>query len=215
MPRKPIDQFWRERVKDLVAIPPEGRRLTDKRIADILEEEAGSFDQRDPRRYDFPSERSVQRIRIPFVNDPGAVRDYQRFRYPDSCSSGALPWEAAAVAFELIREHRLDEAPPVRLVRWLWRVTLAMPIAPLRDRVRYAFELAARDAGVSFQDVHERMATGRWQPWDTTEPLLTLTTKGESRDKEDAWRGRSLEVWALFAAYLPPDDIDQREEPEQ
>ena len=212
MPRKPIDQFWRERVKALVAIPPEGRRLTDKRIADILEEEAGSFDLRNPRRYDFPSERSVQRIRILFVGVSEAVRDYQRFRYPDSCTSGALPWESAAVAFELIREHRLDEAPPVRLVRWLWRVTLAIPDAPLHDRVRYAFELAARDAGLALQDVHERMATGRWQPWDTTKPLLTLTTEGTSRDKEDPW---PEELWALFAAYLPPDDIDQREEPEQ
>ena len=61
MPRPKIDQYWRERVRYLIENQDQVR-LTDQKIAAMFEEEG-----RQPgRRKDWPSARSVGRIRKEF-----------------------------------------------------------------------------------------------------------------------------------------------------
>lgn len=140
MPRPKIDAYWRERVRFLVENAGQ-ERLTDQRIAAILEEDARQIE-----RNDCPSPRSVGRIRKAYEQEkPEVRREYRRFSWPGSMESGALPWEAGPAAFELMREKvesTYTERPALRLVKWFWRVSTAIPEAPFKRRLDLATRLA-------------------------------------------------------------------------
>jgi hypothetical protein len=96
---------------------------------------------------DYPSPRTIQRIKEDLTTDE--LIEYQRFSWPESMVQGGLPWEASSAGLELLAfldvigvRHR----PPVRFVRWFWRVTQAAPNARKDLRVSAAADLARKEA---------------------------------------------------------------------
>jgi hypothetical protein len=146
MPRPSIDPFWREQVRSITANNP---RLGPGPLLKQLETVGAQVGRRD-----WPSQRTIGRIQAQFRLTPEAVRrEYLEFRWPEAMERGDLPWEATLVAIECLRAVREDthglgplvkprERPSISVVRWLWRVTLAVPDQPLRQRLFWALLLA-------------------------------------------------------------------------
>ncbi len=66
---------------------------------------------------------------------PAGIREeeFLSFRWPQSMERGDLPWEASERCLELLR-HLQGERPSVRLAKWFWRVSLAIPNEPIGRR---------------------------------------------------------------------------------
>src|SRR6266542_2464202 len=129
MPKPPIDIFWRERVERLVA--DEG--LSPPAIARRLEQEGAALE-----RTDYPAERSIRRIVADFrTKSTYEQHQAESFAWPESMLAGALPWEAARDALDLLRSRQEGEvkrpAPTVRVAKWFWRLRMAAPTMP-KDR---------------------------------------------------------------------------------
>lgn len=75
-------------------------------------------------------------------------RDFRYVHWPETFERGDLPWEAAPAALELVAagERNGEGRPPVRLTKWLCRVTLAVPDAPWDARLIVASVLAESEA---------------------------------------------------------------------
>ncbi len=154
--RPRTDAFWGEKVGELAEEHPDWGA---GRIEGALWEIAAREE-----RNDVPSVRAVGRLlKAHRAKDEAERALYRQFRWPDAMATGLLPWEAAATIFEKMRAYTLHGwggrwgALPmsIRRCRWLWRVTLAIPDAPLDVRVSYAerFERAE----VSGDDTHQLM----------------------------------------------------------
>ena len=137
--RPPTDAFWGEKVGE---VAEEHLDWGAGRIEGALGEIAAR-EERD----DAPSLRVVGRLLKAHRKKTEAARAlYRQFRWPDAMVMGLLPWEAAATIFENMRAYTLHGrggrwgALPmsIRRCRWFWRVTLAIPDAPLDVRVSYA-----------------------------------------------------------------------------
>jgi hypothetical protein len=103
----------------------------------------------------LPSTRTVQRIKEDLA--PEELQEYERFHWPQSMESGALPWAAGRAALELLEiqmdmhlcfRHELRKyvkeqgdarnltqglsasPPTVRTVRWYWRLSQVAPDLP-------------------------------------------------------------------------------------
>jgi len=169
MPQRPIADHWRRQVRLLVENAPPGERLTDRRIAAMLERDALRLG-----RHDSPSERSVGRIRKQHEDTrPAERREYRRFRWPDSMEDESLPWEAAPAALELMRAYSY-ERPLLPVIRWFWRVSVAVPDAPLEERKNRAIFLAMNEAAASpnpraLESVECWMI---YQPWTSADAEL-------------------------------------------
>jgi hypothetical protein len=75
-------------------------------------------------------------------------REYRDFYWPESLIRGDLPWEVSATALELLAwldTNGLRLRPPVRLVRWYWRVKQASPDMARRVHFEIAVMLARRE----------------------------------------------------------------------
>ncbi len=117
MPMPRIDIYWRNRVRELAEQNP---RLSSRRIAARLEEEAAALE-----RTDSPSEKSVRTIMAEHRKaSPEERRSFSGVHWPESFGTPELPWEAAPAVLDLVR---LTEGtrPTVRVARWFWRLTLA------------------------------------------------------------------------------------------
>ena len=134
------DPYWIERVRSIKANNPSwgGGRITR-----ALQQEASESDREGP----VPSEATVRRILRRYWDQMSEVdqNQYLYFYWPESMERGDLPWEASAAAIELLRYYpihmentaadttaRVNKRPSIRLVKWFWRVTQAMP-SPPRD----------------------------------------------------------------------------------
>lgn len=166
MPRRPIDDFWRERIRSITANNPKlGPGPVLQELRTIGKELVRS---------DWPSLRTVGRYQREVRAEPAAVqREYLEFRWPEAMERGDLPWEAAPVALEALRAFHggglgaglllgPSHRPSVAFVRWLWRVTIAAPDKPLGLRAAWALFLsrsndAHSDARLS---VEAEMVTG-------------------------------------------------------
>jgi hypothetical protein len=116
------------------------RKLTLQKLTAILEEEGGA---------DAPSPRTVRRLIDRFKALPNDEQEqYRYFSWPRSMEAGILPWEAAPAAFQLMRELAgvASGRPPVRIVKWFYRVTQAAPDAPFGKRHTIAAQLAVWEA---------------------------------------------------------------------
>src|SRR5262249_55551679 len=106
-------------------------------------------DARDRDRADVPSERTVRRLYDQFQTLPAENRrDWMVVRWPDSFSSGALPWASARAVFDLLKyyDQHADWVPPtVRHARWFWYLRLASPSIPIEHANDCAYELALID----------------------------------------------------------------------
>lgn len=145
MPRPPIHQYWRERVKAQLA---QANRISSATIRRRLHAEAkdiasGQLAEVGPP----PSIRSIDRIR---ESEWDTLQDadkapYRLFYWPETMQRGELPWEASGAAFELMGHlSRVFPSgrPPLRLVSWFWRVSRAAPDAPIEKRLDAARRLA-------------------------------------------------------------------------
>lgn len=139
MPKK-IDEFWRRRVFTLVSEHPS---WSVTQLAEAIVAEAAQYD-----RDDWPSDRTIRRLRDEFrqLSETQRAR-YRTFEWPLTMEQRDLPWEAAAVGLELLQLFRQSGAgrPPVRLVRWTWRVLQAAPMLPFLHAVMLAGLLSAKE----------------------------------------------------------------------
>jgi hypothetical protein len=152
VPRRKIEQLWRDRVRELTEQNP---RWSSRRIAAQLEAEGKELG-----RDDWPSEKTVRNIMKEHRDAPESERQlYRQVYWPESFGTPELPWEAAPIVLEAIRVHRLDTAPwdrwpigtdgrpTVRTATWFWRFTLAAPPEmPGLERLKWARLLAACDS---------------------------------------------------------------------
>lgn len=126
MPNRPIDEYWKTRALILL-LNSKGPRLSGRKIARILEDEATKEG-----RNDWPSERTVlnwmKEEREKMSSEER--RQYQFVYWPESfLGNPDLPWEAAPVVLEAIRQLEREGGgrPTVRTAEWLWRLRLAAP----------------------------------------------------------------------------------------
>jgi len=98
-------------------------------------------------------------------------RQYRYFFWPESMERGDLLWEASASGLELLHfleeEGWRGERPPIRFVRWFWRVSQAAPGVGLWGRVMSAAALTSGEISgkrVSVRGVEWKLA---YRPWDS------------------------------------------------
>jgi hypothetical protein len=175
---------------------------------------------------DLPSIKTIGTYLSKFRAMPEDVRQgYRSARWPESFEHGLLPWDAAPVLLELIRVNKLTQPPPVRLVRWLHRVTRAIPTAPLHWRTLIALISATREIGLLIHaspDVQELLIkAGETDPRRQFVRLALRQTAGASesfgvQDSSDSvsWADTahvsiqiSNEVLELFRATSSPEVV--------
>ena len=117
-----------------------------------------------------PSERTIHREIEKFkAMNPEEQKVYKVFRWPDSMEDG-IPWEASRALFDLLRV-RADKGRPAPLVdeaKWFWRVTQAIPEAPITIRADIAGHLTLveryeRQPHPGAPEILQRLLT--YQPW--------------------------------------------------
>jgi len=133
MPNIRIPDYWREQVRYILG---ENERMPVNqirhRLEALAEELCGSGDaEAIALSKNVPSSRTINRIRDEWKEMDQSQRvQYQRFYWPESMQGNALPWEASAAALELLLfldYNGVRERPPIRLVKWYWRVRQASP----------------------------------------------------------------------------------------
>jgi len=138
MGRSPVDEFWLKKINELTANFP---KLGPKAAAQRFEK-----DPECAARDDWPSESTIGRKQREFRRkDPAEQVGYRWLHWPESFDEGALPWESAGAALEVLRFYREKGTgrPPIALARWYWRLTLAAPDAPFAGRFQMAALLQA------------------------------------------------------------------------
>ena len=139
MPNTRIRDKWETLVKTTSADHP---RWGPSRILQRLKEVAKKEGLGD----DYPSQRTIGRIKDGMT--PEDLKTYASFRWPESLEERALPWEASGAGLELLMlldTNGIRERPPVRLVKWYWRVREACPDATLALSFDIAYGLMLRD----------------------------------------------------------------------
>jgi hypothetical protein len=165
MPNVRIRDEWEPLVKQIIA--DLGPRTGPVRILGELKtrvKRLKASDAKVPSR--LPSERTIQRIKDDLA--PGELQEYERFHWPQSMESGALPWAAGRAALEFIglmmdlnlhvraqlrvatRKNEglknqltnfLSAPPPtIRVIRWWWRLSQVAPGLPLGSSPFMHFE---------------------------------------------------------------------------
>ena len=130
MPMNPIDEGWVTRIYTIWANEGGSARA----IAQKIRAEGGEVSERTVGRYlkMWPDKAKDERNR------------YREFHWPESCSSGALPWEAAPAALEMLSHFaERGKRPLLGSVEWFWRVTQVAAGAPYKERKWAANTLAA------------------------------------------------------------------------
>jgi hypothetical protein len=139
MPNTRIRDAWEPMVKQIIA--DMGPRTGPTRIRKRLIQWADEMRKRgDHVSTDYPSERTIQRIKEDLTDDE--LQEYRRFTWPKSMEY-ALPWEASNAALELLAYlHVLGAGrPSIRIVRWFWRVSQALPNARLDQRLALTLDI--------------------------------------------------------------------------
>jgi hypothetical protein len=160
MPRPPIHPFWVERIRVLLANNP---RISGVEIRRKLTNDQ-KIKKEDDAPTPVPSDRAIRRIMTQFKGAPKSERQsYRYFSWPESMEAGILPWEAARVVLDLMR-FRTEahmEPPLVLEAQWFWRVTLAIPDAPIETRVKAAAALVM--LAMSDQPKSENLKVLQWR----------------------------------------------------
>ena len=162
MGRPKIDTYWINLVRGFLKTEP-------RKSAKSIEISLAFIGPRLPKpRDDLPKERTIRDIAKRFGElTPERQQQYSQFHWPEAMAAELLPWEASAAALELLRAHPWSSRPLIRLVRWFWRVSMAVPDAPFEQRKDRAVLLAMNDVAESpaplvFETVEGWML---YQPW--------------------------------------------------
>lgn len=87
----------------------------------------------------LPAARTIARYRQTFRELPEQEKLlYAEFAWPESMEAGALPWEASRAAMDLLVFLGAEFTPTNRDVLWFWRLTLAAPDMPIKERAAMA-----------------------------------------------------------------------------
>ena len=184
MPRPRIKPYWIDRIRILVANKPamSGMEIRRKLINETR------LGQEEPPPTPVPSDRAIRRVMSEFKSAPKEERlPYVRFAWPESMELGALPWEASRAALDLLRA--CDEAglgvPLIKEVLWFWRVTQAVPGAPLNIRKDLAIWCAhGEELGVSVSKYLYLEKLLMYQPWKgEVEDLAFKKSQGSPRER--------------------------------
>lgn len=166
MPQRPIDSFWMDRLRLIVANAPAERLPRPVEVAAQFAAQGAAVG-----RSDYPSQRTIER-KLKLLRDMprDTLRPYREVRWPESflAREPGLPWEASSAVIELT--HQLGRPPHYSLAVWFWRCTLARPSLGLEDRLLGARVLRdaerARDSGESLRRAGEWFAGPDWpQSW--------------------------------------------------
>lgn len=124
--RPPINHEWVDRIYELCA-------RDSRTTVDCIRASLTPIDGK------LPAARTIARYREMFRELPEQERLlYAEFAWPESMESGALPWEASRAALDLLVFLGVEFTPTNRDVLWFWRVTLAAPAMPIKDRAAMA-----------------------------------------------------------------------------
>jgi hypothetical protein len=154
-----------------------------------LEDSAGENSELKRIKDRLPSVRTIERIRVewkPKTQEEKAP--YRSFYWPESMERGDLPWEASESALELLglfdkKRGGLRVRPPVRFVKWFWRVSQAAPGAGSAGRVMAAVVLASNEVSetpISLRAVEGYIAYRPWEGEDQKQLYLAATSRAES-----------------------------------
>lgn len=139
MPQPRISDFWVDEIKEITV--NNGRLGPDKVRAQLVAWVKGGGAPRGTKEHDAPSQRTIARYQAEIRSEPPERQaPYRYFHWPESMESGDVPWEAAPAALELLRGYlsTLRIRPSVALVRWFWRVSLAVPGSDFDKRLHWA-----------------------------------------------------------------------------
>jgi hypothetical protein len=158
---------------------------------------------------EFPSESTVSRRRRGI--DAKELQELQVVKWPESFGSPGLPWEAAQAYFELLREYNRrasieaaggettsveifdNRQPLIAVTRWAWRLSIAAPTAPARERWSLAIKMATaemltpREMAKTARAVETYLTWGLWGK------------QGENETQRDARR-------EAYRRFVPPDE---------
>ena len=177
MPMNPIAERWVTRIYTIWVNEGGSARA----IAQKIRAEGGEVSERTVGRY----------LKMWPDKDKDEQNRYREFRWPESCRSGALPWEAAPAGLEMLRHFEGRSRPLLGAVEWLWRVTQVVPDAPYVWRRWAALDLpgqfAAGEGNVNDAKVR---AVETWlidylsgnQP-DTPPPMTSIPPNVSSEDR--------------------------------
>lgn len=140
-------------------------KASDRKIYERLVEVGQSV-----RRVDFPSERSIGRIRSKLERE-GRLASYSLAQWPETFESEVLPWAAAQTTLDLMRRYHEGGAPQVRLAKWYWRITESAPKVKFTHRFRIASALAIYEI-LNNEIIPPEIARTfelvlAWNPWGT------------------------------------------------
>lgn len=136
MPRARVSDIYRHHAFLIWGEEPRASARSVAEKLDRLALEAGKDDA--------PSERTISRWRDEFRSlSEQEQQQYHDARWPESMEMGALPWEASGVFMEVAGKY-LEKGvrPKVLLIKWLWRITQAIPTAPLYFRLKLAIPMS-------------------------------------------------------------------------
>ena len=137
-----------------------------------------------------PSERTIRRLHEEYVGLTDEERSqYHRLEWPESMELGAaitgLPWEASAAVLELLAFllRKGLPRPTVRHGKWFWRITDAVPDAPLAYRALTSRLLAAGEVSGSLPSAELRKVEGylafaRWRSDENKQSYRVAIDKG-------------------------------------
>jgi hypothetical protein len=142
MTRERLSQDWIDRMYFIFENEP---RTPDYVIAEQMKSFATEWG-----RNDYPKLRTIQKYRQAYrASEPEVKAQYRLFQWPESMIQGDLPWEASRASLELrafLDVLGIRTSPPLSLVKWFWRVTLADPQARIDLRLSAAAGLARQEA---------------------------------------------------------------------
>jgi len=214
MPRPPTHPFWVEQIHVLAANHP---RMSGVEIRRKLHNDQKTRKDGHPPT-PVPSDRSIRRIMEKFNNNSATQRQpYRYFSWPESMENGLVPWEAGRVILDLMR-FRIDAhmLPPILAeAQWFWRVTQAMPDAPIEQRAKAAAALAMM-ALSEHQPQTENLNVLQWklayQPWRSKQDkraYLQAAKEGRIAATSSPSGAIGLEdAIALFGRYYRTPDLE-------
>src|SRR5438552_16136222 len=134
MPRPRIDDFWIGEIRRYCANHPNPSAAEIRRELGKLKKDAPTS---------VPSDRAILRVKTEFRGMASQDQDqYKYFSWPASMKSGALPWEASRACLDLLACFAVTRRRPLNaLAENFWRVTQAIPDAPIGWRITAAFYL--------------------------------------------------------------------------
>lgn len=212
MARPRTDQRVVDEIIRLVVNPP---KRTGEQIRILLERWARENGFEKP----IPSVRQIARIKSQIQAErqsKSSDQKWNRFRqfyFPESMERGELPWEAGKAGLDLVQESYGDGGgvwrPPVGVVEWYWRLSIAAPDCPSYIRILVCKFLMGRWSNLDDSSIVRRViefcfVNAVWRmplDWDARLLKIKASLSRHYGEQEDLLQ-QSWEVAESFVAAL-------------